>query len=335
MSFVYIYEQKTKIGFEENQFILLTPDEMQRSIPVECLEGVVLFGQIEVTSRVINRLMEYKIPLTWLSSKGKFFGRLESTESTNIQRQRIQFRCGENKAFRLEIGKQFIKGKIQNQKVYLRRCNRTSQNREVEIFAKQINAYIPKIENAKTMEELMDYEGTVARYYFQSLAKLMPEAFSFKGRSKRPPRDPFNSLLSFGYTLLLYDIHTIITNFGLNVYAGFLHKDRKGHPSLASDLMEEWRSVLIDPLVVSLIHKGMIQEDQFDYDDKQGGVYTDKKAARTLIQQYTKKTKTLSRYINEIERPISFKKGMEHQIQRLIQAMEEEDPSIYQPIVLR
>lgn len=112
MNFVYIYEQKTKISFEENQFILWTPDEMKRTIPIECLEGVVLFGQIEVTSRVMNKLMEYKIPLTWLSSRGRFFGRLESTESINIQRQRMQFHCGEKKSFVWQLGNNLLKEKF-------------------------------------------------------------------------------------------------------------------------------------------------------------------------------------------------------------------------------
>lgn len=334
MSFVYIFEQGTKINFKENQIHVKTPDDMTRSLPVETLEGIILFGKIEVSTGVVTQLLELGIPMTWLSNKGKFFGRLESTSHVNIGRQRLQFKCGENAEFVLGLSKQLIVGKITNQKVFLRRSNRNHENREVELLANQMGQYTEKVQKAQAIEVLMGFEGIAAKIYFQGLSKLMTRGFEFSGRSKRPPRDPFNSLLSFGYTLLLYDVYTVINQLGLNPYAGFLHQDRQKHPTLASDLMEEWRSVLVDSVVVSMINKRMINVEDFEMAEN-GAVYADIECSKLFVSQYAKKVQTSTRYIQELTCPITFRRGIEHQLRKLITAMEQGDPLIYQPMLLR
>ncbi|MDK2937209.1 MAG: CRISP-associated protein Cas1 [Eubacteriaceae bacterium] len=334
MSFIYIFDQGTKVSFKDNQICIRTPDEMTRSLPVESVEGVVLFGRIEISSTVVTQFLEKGIPMTWLSNKGKFFGRLESTSDVNIERQRVQFRCGDDPEFVIGLCRQLVSGKIKNHKVFLRRINRIHDNKEVEVLAGQLTQYENKALKATKIDELMGYEGIAAKIYFQGVSQSMPKAFKFNKRSKRPPRDPFNSLLSFGYTLLMYDVYTVLAELGLNPYAGFLHQDRQNHPTLASDLMEEWRCILVDAVVVAMVSKKMIKPDDFETTEN-GGVYADKNTSRNFIGQYAKKIQTSTRYIKELSYPVSFRRALEHQIRQLIKAMEENDPSIYKPIELR
>lgn len=334
MSFIYIFDQGSKVSFKENQVTIKTPDEMTRTVPLESVEGVVLFGKIEISAGVVNHFLENGIPLTWLSNKGKFFGRLESTAHVNIGRQRQQFRCGDDPDFVLGICKQLIAGKINNHRVFLRRANRTPDKMSVEHLAKQMGQYVEKTRNAKKIDEIMGYEGIAAKFYFQGLSQLLPETFRFSGRNKRPPRDPFNSLISFGYTLLMYDVYTALNQLGLNPYAGFLHQDRQKHPTLASDLMEEWRCVLVDAVVVNMINKRMIQPEDFDTTED-GGVYANRETSRLFIGQYAKKLQTAAKYFPELAYPISFRRGIEHQIRKLIEAMEAKNPLLYVPMELR
>lgn len=114
----------------------------------------------------------------------------------------------------------------------------------------------------------MGCEGNAAKNYFAALPKLVQPEFRFSGRTKQPPKDAFNSMLSLGYTMLLYEIYSEIENRGLTPYIGFLHSDRDGHPALASDLMEEWRSVIVDSAVLSLVQGGEIHISQFTEDEE-------------------------------------------------------------------
>ena len=334
MKMLYVYEYDTKISFRENQMIIKPPSDQIVEVPVENVEALVLFGKCELSGRTIEKLLEYRIPVTWLSHRGKYFGRLISTEGHNPMRQRFQFRAGDDPEFCLELARNILIAKMSNQKTFLKRCNRENPLLEVKELVKRITPYLYKMTQAKTIKTMMAYEGVVAKLYFQGLSLCLPTEFAFKGRSRRPPRDPFNSLLSFGYTLLMQDIYAVLINLGLNPHGGFVHEDRLNNPALASDLMEEWRSIIVDAMVMGLVNKKMIRVADFETDE-QGGVYTNKTAAKILISQYQKKMMTMNQYLAEIEYPMTFRQGLEHQGRKLIQAIEANNPAIYQPLVIR
>jgi len=194
---------------------------------------------------------------------------------------------------------------------------------------------LPVIKRVGTKEELMGNEGMAARYYFDGLSALVEPEFLFSGRSKQPPKDAFNSLLSFAYTLLLYDIYTAAVNRGLHPYAGFFHSDKRGHPALCSDLMEEWRAVLADSLALYVTSRGIIKKEHFQEPDHDGGIYLNGDASKTYIGEYEKKVRTQSQYLAYADFPVSFRRAIEMQCQRLAKAIEEGDPEIYQPVVIR
>ena len=246
MSNLYIYEQGIVLRYKENRLLITYTNGDYKSIPIENIDNVVIFGGIQLSTACMHNLLIKGIHVTLLSKTGSYFGRLESTSNINIDRQREQFRKSDDKKFCLAIGKKFIKGKATNQRTLLIRANKDLKS---EILSSVINSMfgiIKDINDSKTIEELMRIEGYLARLYFNAINHIIDKKYSFKTRTKRPPKDPFNAVISFGYTLLHYEIFTTLVTKGLNPYAAFLHSDRHKHPALCSDLMEEWRAILVD-----------------------------------------------------------------------------------------
>ncbi len=336
MSFIYVYERGAKIGVQNNCVVIESEKEnIKRTLPIEGVENIVIFGDATLSTSSVRQFLERDINLTWLSSKGKFFGRLESTRGVDIHRQRRQFACGEDETFCLELSKKIVLAKVKNQITILRRYQRNRQAAPVQSNIEAISRLLPIIEQDTSINVLMGHEGLAARNYYQALGLLVDQEFAFNGRSRQPPRDPFNSLLSFAYTLLMYDVYTAAVNRGLSPYASYLHSIRKGHPALCSDLMEEWRAVLADSLALYVTSKGIIKRTDFEKVQPEGGVYLNASASKTFIAEYEKKVRTRSQYINYVDYPVSFRRGIEMQCQRLARAIEDGDPSIYQPVVIR
>jgi len=336
VSFIYIYERAAKIGVQDNCVVIESQkDNLRRIVPIEGVESVIIFGDAVLSSSCVKHFMERDINLTWLSTNGKFYGRLESTKNVNIYRQRRQFACGEDEDFCLQLSKNIVHAKLKNQITILRRYLRSHKSTSTEESIDAMLKLLPVVQRSDSREELMGHEGLAARHYFKALADLVNPDFTFSGRNRQPPRDPFNSLLSFAYTLLMYDVYTAVVNRGLNPYASFLHSIRKGHPALCSDLMEEWRPVLADSLVMYVINKGIIQISDFTRPDLEGGIYLDKNASKAFIAEYEKKVRGQAQYLNYVDYKVSFRRGIEMQCQRLARAVEENDPNIYQPVVIR
>ncbi|NMA02397.1 MAG: CRISPR-associated endonuclease Cas1 [Clostridia bacterium] len=336
MSFLYIYERGAKVGVQSNCIVVENEREkLKRTLPIEGVEGVIIFGNASLSSDCVRHFMERDINLTWLSSSGKFFGRLESTKNVNIHRQRKQFLWGEDAEFTLTLARNITMAKVKNQMTILRRYQRNRAGISVQPTIEAIGKVLPTMERAKNKEELMGQEGIAARYYFKGLSALVEPEFKFLGRNRRPPKDYFNSLLSFAYTLLMYDIYTAVVNRGMSPYASFVHSIRQGHPALCSDLMEEWRAVLADSLALYVTSKGIIKVDDFQEPDIEGGVYLNDAGAKKYIAEYEKKIRTQSKYLAYVDYSTSFRRAIEMQCQRLAKAIEEGNPEIYQPVVIR
>jgi len=336
VSFLYIYEQAAKIGVQQNCIVVANEKEkLKRTIPIEGVESVIIFGNASLSSSCVKQLMERDINLTWLSSSGKFYGRLESTKNVNIYRQRRQFACGEDEKFCLALAKNFTLAKVKNQITLLRRYQRKHNSITTQKSIEDMLKIVPVMEKVHNKEELLGHEGLAARYYFKGLAEQVDADFAFAGRNRQPPRDRFNSLLSFAYTLLMYDVYTAVVNRGMNPYAGFLHSIHRGHPALCSDLMEEWRAVLADSLALHVVNRAIIQRDDFAEPAVDGGVYLAAKASKSYIAEYEQKVRGQSRYLPYVDYSVSFRRAIEMQCQRLARAVEEGDPEIYQPVVIR
>lgn len=205
----------------------------------------------------------------------------------------------------------------------------------IEDIEKMLDISIAKSQTSIQITELMGYEGIGAKHYFEGLSRCIDEDFKFQGRSRRPPKDAFNSMLSLGYSILMSEVYGEIESRGLNPYFGFLHRDAEKHPTLASDMMEEWRAVLIDSLVMSMINGHEIQKEEFYTEIDEPGVFMRKEALGKFLVKLEKKFQTVNRYLAYVDYGVSFRRGIAMQIQQLAKAIEAEDPTIYEPIRIR
>ena len=334
MSYLYIIRDKAKISCRENECVVEYDEKEKSLVPIETLERIDIFGNAQLTTQAIHKFLLKGIPVSFYSKSGKFFGKLMSTGHINAKRQRIQARLGNDEYQSMIFNKKIIKAKAINQLIIMQRYSRY---REVDIGEelKTIKALINKIDVCNSTNELMGYEGNIARNYFKGLGKLIDEKFKFERRSRRPPMDEFNSLISYGYSILLNEIYGKVEKHGLNPYFGFMHSDDENHPTLCSDLMEEWRAVIVDSLAMSLINGHEITKDQFERDFENGGIYLNKDANKVFIRKMKDKLSTDKKYIEDYEYEVSYRRGIDLQVMNLVRAIEAEDLSFYNPIRIR
>lgn len=334
MSYLYVTEQGAVIGIEQNRITVTYSENAKKSIPIETLESIAILSKAQMTTAAVIECLKRGIPVSYYSAGGSYFGRLHSTDFVNVEKQRKQDHIGDNEEFNLNLSKKFIDAKINNQIVVLRRYSRST---DVNIQDKIQKMLILKkrAQRCTFIEELMGCEGSAARNYFEALECIVDPVFAFHGRSRRPPKDSFNSMLSLGYSVLLNEIYGKIETKGLNPYFGFMHKDRENHPTLASDLMEEWRAVLVDSLVLSLANGHEITPEEFIIDEESGGVYLTKKGISIFIKKLEKKMKSEMRYLGYIDYSVSFRRALDLQVNQLWKAIEQKDPEKYQPVYIR
>lgn len=332
LSWLYITEEGARLNRQGGHYIIKRENEIICEVPEGLVEGVVLIDQVQVSSSVIVDCLRRNLPVTWLSTTGRFYGRLTSTQNQDVLRQAEQFALAEEDKFRLELAKRIVFGKIYNQMTVLRRYNRTAKSTTIDEALQYMRAIADKLHMAESIESIRGYEGAIARRYFAELGSMLPDDFSFARRSRRPPLDRFNSLLSFGYTLLLYDFYTAIVNTGLHPYVGFLHSLRNGHPALASDLMEPWRPAIVDSMCLSLISHHELHAEHFIEDEMTGGIYLDRIGRRVFICAYEKRMQSINRYFKG-EYSWRYTVGMECNSYSL--ALDRKDVELLRPLVIR
>lgn len=232
MSWIYVTEAGARLGLRGGRYVISRENEVVAEVPSELVEGVTVIDTVQVSSHAIVDLLKREIPVTWLSTEGKFFGRLESTTSQDMTRVKEQFIRQDDEAFCVELARLTVFRKIYNQRAIIRNYNRRAESQKAAAIYDRIRILADKLHGAKTVDEIMGYEGSVARLYFQGLSEFLPEDFRFEKRTRQPPTDPFNSMLSFGYTLLMYDFYTAITRTRLSPYIGYLYALKDGHPAL-------------------------------------------------------------------------------------------------------
>lgn len=275
--------------------------ETKLRVPLHHLGGIVCMGEILVSPALMTSCVQQGIQLTFLDTHGRFRARIEGPVSGNVLLRQAQFQAQTNGAA-LPITRALLAGKIRNSRHVLLRGARDSKvesdRNALVTVAKHLAASLRALPVAETMDSLRGIEGDAARAYFTGLPYLLRpdlrDSFPFNGRSRRPPRDALNALMSFLYTLLTHDCRAALETVGLDPQVGCLHSLRPGRPALALDLVEEFRSVMADRMALSLINRGQIQPSDFMARD--GGSFTLKPEARktVLVAWQQKKQETLT-----------------------------------------
>lgn len=333
MSQVYIDENGAQIGIEGNRLTIKYKNGDVRSFPIETIESIIMMGKSQLTTQCMEKCMSKGIPVAFFSKGGRYFGRLMSSGHVKPELQRKQSSLYDTD-FAFELSKKIIKAKIQNQTVVLRRYAK-SRGLDLSKMVISMKNDVKHIDNVKNIQELMGYEGNSAKTYFRGLSMCIEEDFEFEGRSKRPPKDPFNSLISLGYSILMNNIYEVVEEKGLNPYFGFMHRDGENHPTLVSDLLEEWRAVLIDSTAMSLINGKEILRSNFYMDPENPGVFIDKDGLNIFISKLDTKLKNSVRYLKYVDYAVSFRRAIALQIMTLVRAIETENPDEYEPIIIR
>lgn len=325
----------------EGETVCVMVDQQKRlQVPLHHLGALVLFDHVMLSPALLGRCAEDGRSVVWLNRSGRFQARLEGPVNGNILLRQAQFRAAEDGKAALGLARAMVAGKLRNSRQVLMRGAREAKSdteREALVKSTRILAtQIRKLPQAETLDALRGFEGDAARLYFESLPAVMREPireqFPFEARSRRPPRDAFNALISFLYTLVLADCRSALETVGLDPQLGFLHAVRPGRPALALDLLEEFRAPLADRLALTLVNRGQIQPG--DFDCREGGaVLLNDKGRKTVITAYQeRKQETLTHPLLQQDTPIGL---LPHLQARLLARFLRQDIPAYVPYLQR
>jgi CRISPR-associated protein Cas1 len=251
-----------QIGQRGDQLVVSVKGEAVRKLPGQQVRAIYCFGAVQITAQAVETCLELGIDVAYFSPAGRFLGLLRGLPASGVDARRGQYRLFELPGVRLQLAREVIRAKIHNQRVMLMR-NGDVPDRVVALLANFRDA----TESARTLTELLGIEGSAAALYFEQFESMLKQRegwkFDWRGRNRRPPRDPVNALLSLGYSMLAKELTGVCHSVGLDAFLGFMHQPRYGRPALALDLMEEFRPLVADSVAISLINRGELGPEDF------------------------------------------------------------------------
>jgi len=331
MATLYLLEQGTTLHKDHLRLIVQTAPKSKIEVLIREVERILVFGNIQLTTPVINTCLQENILILFLNQSGQYNGHLSGLSSSHLEREIVQLNRENESGFKLSISKGIVYGKLINSKRLLQRLNRKRKVAEVEKAILGIDSDIQNIESIDNLDSLRGYEGIAAARYFPAFGQLITNpAFSFSQRNRRPPTDPVNALLSFGYTLLFNNVLSLIIAEGLSPYLGNFHYGERDKPYLAFDLMEEFRSIIVDGMVLRLVNNSLLKPDDFEASVQNGGIYLAISGRRVFLKEFeSRMNKEVSH--PDIKQPVSYRQVIQLQIRRYKRFLLESVP--YQPFL--
>jgi CRISP-associated protein Cas1 len=288
---LFVTADKAAVHKDGDGAVVRVDGEERARVPLLHLQAIVCIGPVWVSPDLMAALIERGGHVGFLGPTGRMLARAEGLPGGNVLLRRAQFRAADDQQKSLELSRSFVIGKVVNQRQLLLHAARDSEGTRKESIqqaAEKVGLHLREAERAATLDALRGVEGIAARDYFSafpSLVRKEEEAFRFAGRSRRPPGDRINALLSFGYALLMQDCVAACSSIGLDPAVGFLHEDRPGRLALALDLMEELRAPVVDRLVLALINRGQIDAADVMQDESDGFLLS-KTGRKTFVGAY-------------------------------------------------
>lgn len=354
MATLYLTEQQTLVKKQGDTLVVHIPENKETGqakkkvrVPLIKIDRVVVQGNSTLTSPAIAALMERHAEVTFLNRYGRFQGHLAPIFSKNGQLRLAQTAAHNDPIKHHHFTQAFVRGKLQNMRTMLMRANRKRNNNQITTAVAALKQTIQDIDATAPDPQMPDplqpqaesvygrlqgYEGNGTAHYFNCFQYLLNEPELFNGRTRRPPRDPVNALLSYGYTILLNQIISAICTVGLDPYIGYLHTSQYGKPALALDLMEEFRPLIVDSVVISIFNNGILQRKHFQ--EELGGAYRlNDYGRRTFL------TKLEARFDETITHPTfnykaTYRRSLELQARLLAKTAMGEIPA-YPPFIVR
>lgn len=304
---LYVTSENSYLALDGENIVIYEDQEERGRLPLHNLEGIVSFGYRGTSPALMGACADRNISLCYVTPQGRFLARVTGKVRGNVLLRKQQYESSQDNAISLEVAKNCIVGKVYNARWVLERAVRDHPLQiDVETMknaSQQLKNSLIRIQSSESKEQLRGYEGEAASVYFAVFDELIlqqKKEFFFHGRSKRPPMDNVNAMLSFTYTLLTNNIVSALECVGLDPCVGYLHTERPGRASLALDLIEELRPVLADRFVLSLINKKIVTGKNFTKKEN-GAVLMDDELRKKFLTEWQKKKKEIIThpYLNE------------------------------------
>lgn len=286
---LYVTTPESRLRLDNDTLRVELEEETRLRVPLHHLQAVVCFGHVSLSTPLMHKLAESGITLVLLNTNGRFMARLEGAVSGNVLLRQAQHRlASDDPARALALARAIVAGKLKNQRQVLLRGSRDAKTAEeqapLDRAAQDLAASLRALPAAGDLDTLRGVEGEAARTYFEAINRLVRadrrETFAMNGRSRRPPRDRMNALLSFLYAMWMNDCRSACEAAGLDAQVGFLHALRPGRAALALDLVEEFRP-FADRLALSLVNRAQVNAEDFDI--REGGAVALRDDARKAV----------------------------------------------------
>ena len=284
MRTLYVSQQGCYLSLRQESVVVQFKEAVLTTAQLPLLEQILIFGKSQVTTQLIQSCLKRNIPIGYLSRMGYCYGRLMPIERG--YRQLVRYQQQLSMPEQLLIARQFVWAKLKNSRVLLMRQRRRQDSEAIANAIKTLDYLADQVLVADSTERLMGLEGAAAVQYFAGFGDcLSPVEFVFMARSRRPPGNPVNALLSFGYQVLWNHLLSLIELQGLDPYSACLHQGSERHAALASDLLEEFRAPIVDSLTLYLINRGVVDAD-LDFVYKEGGCYLNESGRKKYLKAF-------------------------------------------------
>lgn len=292
---LYINTQGAYLHKERETLVIDIAKQKALQLPIHSVSGIFCFGNVMVSPQVMGFCGERGVNLAFFTEYGRFLARIQGRQTGNVLLRRTQYRHADTRA--AEIARVIVAAKIQSQRQVLQRYQRNyGKQPDISQAIALLKTTVERLKTATDLDGIRGLEGDAAARYFSVFNHLITEksgGFSFSQRTRRPPTDPVNALLSFFYAIVGNDVSAALQGVGLDPQVGFLHKERPGRDSLAQDLLEEFRAYLVDRLVLTLINRQQVKATDFIH-EASGAVKLKDTARKTVLQEFqAKKQQTI------------------------------------------
>lgn len=330
MAVVYVTEQGASVRKTSKRLLIVKDNKTLQVIRIHEVDRLVLLGNVQLTTQAMAFMLAEGIDVSFLSMNGRFRGRLSPMDSKNVPLRLAQYERYHDTGFRLPLARQIVGNKIKNGRTILLRYKRNHPEVELDKEIRHLEVMIKALDSHSSIAALMGVEGESAATYFRAYGRMFRRDLQFSVRTRRPPRDPVNAMLSLGYVLLTNEITGIMAAHGLDVYIGFFHEIDYGRPSLALDLVEEFRQPVVDRFVLSLANRLIFTNEDFD-SDEQAGVLLGKNSCKRYFALYDRLMNACFKDRASGEE-VNFRSLIRRQIQRMAKCILSEEG--YKPFVM-
>lgn len=292
---LFVSREDVYLALENENVTMLCDNEIVKQMPLRNLENIICFSYKGASPALMGECAKLGIGLCFMSPRGRFLARINGMNPGNVLLRKKQYRVSEDGVAACHIARNFIVGKLFNARMVLERAKRdhplSIDAEKIREISQNFKGYINAARQTEDLEVLRGVEGNAAKEYFAVFDNLIlqnKQDFKFTGRSKRPPLDKVNAMLSFAYTILAHDTASALESVGLDAYVGFMHADRPGRESLALDLMEELRSIYADRFVLTLINNRVIKPTDFETREN-GAVLLNEEGRKSFLSSWQEK----------------------------------------------